>query len=398
MRPRHARPRALASTVLFVVVAVGCSGGGRGGAPEARLTVNGRVEVAPAGGPFQPVEESRTLDVGDRLRVVEGSAVLRTGGGEVELRPGSELDLRSPADGEGVEPALTAGKALLSAEKETVQVVAGTDRVSVTGGSARLERDRGALVATYKGTATLTAGGRSVTVPALRQASVNATGEVTGGPVPLAYVASDPWDQRFLGDAIDLGNQLVARSSGFTAQLRPGAGRTTGFYRVLFPVLEREPAFGEGSLNLSRPPGENMVGLAIVVESTKGVFTDRLRAVFGFRDQGADWGLVAADQGVSRAPLVSGVDRAIAQGPRTPAEQPPPRAAAPTPARRAPTPQPAPPGTPSTVSAGTPTTTPPTPGPPPSVGPAQTGVPLVDNTVNSLVDLVDGVLGGLGGN
>ena len=399
MSPTSAlRRRALACVAAVGVVAAGCSGGGDGKGPAARLTVNGRVEVARGSGAFEPVDESRTINVGDRLRVVEGSAVLRPGEGEVELRPGSELELRSPADGDGVEPALTAGKALLTADDGTTRIMAGTDEVSVTKGAARVERDRGALVAVYRGTGTVAAGGRSLTVPALRQASVSATGELAEKPVPLVYTPGDVWDERFLADFIDLGNQLVARSNGFTAQLRPGEGRTLGFYKVLFPDLEREPAFNDTTFSVARAPGESLVGLAITVEGSKGTFEERLRSVFAFRDEGADWGLVAAEQGVSRAPVVSGVDQAIAQGPKSPAEEPPPpvtRAPAP---RRTPTTQaPAPSRTPSSISAAPPTTvTPPPPGPPNTVGPSQTGVPLVDDTVNSLVDLLSGLLGGLG--
>ena len=399
MRPTSPMPRrALASAAVAAALAVGCSGGGDGGGPAARLTVNGRVEVARAGGAFEPVDESRSISVGDRVRVIEGTAVLRAGEGEVELRPGSELELRSPADGNGVEPALTAGKALVSADEGSTRILAGTDEVVVTGGVARVERDRGALVAAYRGTATVTAGGRTLTVPALRQASVSATGELADKPVPLVYAAGEPWDQRFLAAFIDLGNQLVARSNGFTAQLRPGEGQTPGFYRVLFPALDKEPAFTDTSLNLSRPPGENLVGVAITVQGTKGSFDERLRSVFGFRDEGAEWGLVAAEQEVARAPLVSGVDQAIAQGPESPAELPPPPVTtAPTRPRTPVTQAPAPSRTPSSISAGTPTTAaPPPPGPPSTVGPAQTGVPLVDNTVNSLVDLLSGLLGGLG--
>ncbi|HWC09944.1 MAG TPA: hypothetical protein VG455_01855, partial [Acidimicrobiales bacterium] len=252
---------------------------------------------------------------------------------------GPELELRSPADGNGVEPALTAGKALLTADESPLRVVAGTEAVTVTGGSARVERDGGALIASYTATATVTAGGRTLRVPPLRQATVSATGELDDKLVPLAYVAGDPWDVRFLGDFIDLGNQLVARSNGFTAQLRPGEGRTVGFYRTLFPALENEPGLSDASFDLARPPGENLVGLAITIQGTKGSFAERLRSVFGFRDEGAEWGLVAAEQGVDRAPLVSGVDHAISQGPASPAEQPPPRVAAPAPSRRTPTTQ-----------------------------------------------------------
>ncbi|HYX44236.1 MAG TPA: hypothetical protein VE760_04275, partial [Acidimicrobiales bacterium] len=88
MRPtRVRRRRAVASVAAVAAMAVGCSSGGGGGGPGARLTVNGRVEVARGGGAFEPVDESRTVNVGDRLRVVEGTAILRARDGKAELRP-----------------------------------------------------------------------------------------------------------------------------------------------------------------------------------------------------------------------------------------------------------------------------------------------------------------------
>ena len=53
----------------------------------------------------------------------------------------------------------------------------------------------------------------------------------------------NPWDRRYLGDAIDLGDELQARSDGFTAQLATGEGHTAGFYRQLMPALENQPDF-----------------------------------------------------------------------------------------------------------------------------------------------------------
>ncbi|HEX2118418.1 MAG TPA: hypothetical protein VHF91_04485, partial [Acidimicrobiales bacterium] len=37
--------------------------------------------------------------------------------------------------------------------------------------------------------------------------------------------------------------------------------------------------------------------------------------MFAFRDQGASWGLVALDQGVTRVPLLEAVEEAVSRGP-----------------------------------------------------------------------------------
>ena len=127
----------------------------------------------------------------------------------------------------------------------------------------------------------------------------------------MTFSASDPWDQRYLGDAIDLGDELQARSQGFTAQLASGEGHTAGFYRQLLPALENQPAFSQSLLQPDAAPGETLVGASIAVQGKNGSFLDRWRSVFGFHDQGARWGLVALDQHVTRGPLLSEVDDAL---------------------------------------------------------------------------------------
>jgi hypothetical protein len=252
-------------------------------------------------------------------------------------------------------------------------------------------------VASYNARVTVASAGRSLDVPALRQVAVPAAGLLPGKPSPLIFRAGDAWDQRFLGDAIDLGNQLVARSRGFTAQLGPGEGHTTAFYRQILPALANEPSFDVASLGPDRSPGEALVGLAIAVTGTRGSFDDRVAAVFAFHDDGAAWGLVALDQGVSRAPLLAGVDEAIGRGPLSVAEgRPQPAASAPARTGRAPATTPAPSSSGGgSVSSPGPSLVPPSPSPSTAGGPLNTGTPL-DNTVNSLVNVLSGLLGGLG--
>jgi hypothetical protein len=79
----------------------------------------------------------------------------------------------------------------------------------------------------------------------------------------------------------------------------------------LLPQLATEPAFDDAMVDPDRSPGETLVGAVIVVLSQHGSFVDRWSSVFGFRDDGADWGLVAADQGVDRGPLLAELDGAI---------------------------------------------------------------------------------------
>jgi len=401
---------------LMAGLAVGCGGGG---GSSARLSVSGKAEVASAGGSAHPVDGSRTLHAGDRVKVDAGKAVIRLSGDrQVELRTGSEVSLgpsgplsgasgpsgplsgASGPSGAGLQPSLVAGDLLVTAPGSgaaaSVTATVADSVVSVSGGSAHLTRGSAATVASYDAQVTVASAGRSLKVPPLRQVAVPAAGLLPGKPSPLIFKVGDSWDQRFLGDAIDLGNQLVARSRGFTAQLGPDEGHTAGFYRQILPALANEPSFDVATLGADRSPGEALVGLAIAVAATRGGFADREAAVFAFHDDGAAWGLVALDQGVTRAPLLSGVDEAIGRGPLSVAEGRPPASASASGRSRpraAPT-TPAPSGG-GSIASPAPSVAPSSPTASTGGGPLNTGTPL-DNTVNSLVTVLSGLLGGLG--
>jgi hypothetical protein len=393
------------TAALVVASATACSGGG--GGSSARLTVSGRAQVTTGGGSAQTVDGSRALHAGDRVKVDSGTAVIRLSADRaLELRTGSEVALASGgAQGAGtadtaLQPSLVAGDLLVTVPGGSgaadLRATVADSSVSVAGGSARLTRGAAATVASYNARVTVASAGRSLNVPALRQVAVPAAGLLPGKPSPLIFKAGDAWDQRFLGDAIDLGNQLVARSRGFTAQLGPGEGHTTGFYRQILPALANEASFDVASLGPDRSPGEALVGLAIAVSGNRGSFDDRVASVFSFHDDGAAWGLVALDQGVSRAPLLAGVDEAIGRGPLSAAEGRP-QATASAPARngRAPATTSTPSSGGGSVTSPGPSLAAPSPSPSTAGGPLNTGTPL-DNTVNSLVNVLSGLLGGLG--
>jgi len=284
---------------------VGCSSRALGPG-EARLTVmSGKAEVASTGENWQTAHSDQRLHRNDRVRVVQGlSAVALSSQRGVELRPGAELQVSQT-------PSLMRGDVLATAKGTPLTVTAGNADARVREGAAHVTRALGVTASSYVGDLTLTSAGRDLTVPALRQAGVPGPGLLPPAPVPLDYRADNPWDRRYLGDAIDLGDELQARSQGFTAQLASGEGHTAGFYRQLLPALENQPAFTQALLAPDMAPGDTLVGAAIVVQGKDGSFGDRWKSVFGFHDQGARWGLVALDQHVTRGPLLSEVDDAL---------------------------------------------------------------------------------------
>lgn len=381
---------------------VGC-GSGRGlGAGQGRLEPAGPVELRTPGHRPERVRQARTLRRGDRVDVLAGGSarVVLAHGDRMELRTGTALEL-------GDIPELLSGDLLVLVGPTPLTVRASGTEVSVVGGAARLSDDGGAvLAASYRGRIEVDSLGRHLTVPALRQTSLAVPGLLGTRPVPLDYRVDspDPWDRRFLGPAIALGEDLAARSSAFTQDLSAGTGRTPEFYRAVLPGLT-DPSFtalfDAGS---PRPVGETLVGTAIALESHRGTFADRWRAVFSFRDDGAHWGLVALDQGVDEAPLLSGVDRALALA-RPPISQtaaPLNLAAPPAPARSVPTTglspvrasstttvAPPPVNRPGPPPTGVPRPPPRGPVPPPPPSPAP---PPAGGVVNALVGALNGLL------
>ena len=392
------------ATVSLAVALAGCSSTST--PPVAgRLTVEGQAEVLHPGEDRREGSGSRTLEAGDRVRVRQGTAVIQLRDDRrFELRQGSDLELRPREATNDIRPTVVAGDVLIVSHPREMVVSVNSAEVAVQG-DARVSRGVSLLVATYEGTAELSANGSTIIVPALRQATLPATGTFPTSVSPLEYSSADAWDQRYLSDAMDLSNQLKGRSDGFTSQLGPTEGRSLNYFRELFPRLAAEPAFTAARLNPARTPGETLVGAAITLEGTRGSFAERWAAVFAFRDQGAEWGLVAMDQGVGRAPLLGAIDDAIKRGPTQFAVGPPGRpptslnppitggATSSVPSTTTTTARPRPGVTTTT------TTTVPAPGGTTNTsitGPLNTGTPL-DNTVNDLVTTLAGLLKSLGG-
>lgn len=314
--------RAAAALVAFALVGLGagCSREPRLVRGEARLSPadGARVLVAERGDELEAASDVVTLHDGARVRLLGGDAVLRLqGGATLELRGGSEVVL-------GSRPTLVSGPLLvLPAPSTPLIVTSGGTRITALG-PARLDRDLATTTASYATGLRLESAGRRLIVPALRQASVPSLGEIPNRAQPLAYDGNDPWDRRFLGDAIGLGAELEARSRGFGASLAPDQGRTVDFYRMLLPGLETETGFAPTAGTSDRAPGETLVGLAIALAGRRGSFVTRSSEIFDFRDDGADWGLVALEQGVAVAPgVVEAVDAAIGRASLAFAPEPP---------------------------------------------------------------------------
>lgn len=295
-----------AVAVAILALGAGCSGGKvRAGEAVVDIEPGSRVLIGERSQGLEAVEGRRTVHLGAQVKVLSGSAsIALPGGATVDVRKGSEIELTSPLS-------LVAEDLLVTSGSKPLRVAVGGSEMTVDG-VARLTRDLAVSAATYRGTVTLRSAARSLEVPALRQADVPSLGVLPAEPEPLRYDTADAWDRRFLAQAMDLGEQLESRSRGFTNQLPVGQGTTPGFYRVLLPALEQESAFGEDLIAVGNAPGDTLVGAAIAVSGKLGTFSERWANVFGFKAEGATWGLVALDQQVNDAnALVRTVDVAI---------------------------------------------------------------------------------------
>lgn len=296
--------RLVAVLVALGLVAASCGGDDGPDMDEARLRVDGRATVTGADGATEIVTDDTTLVFGDTVVIEEGTATMELAAGQhYELRAGdvdSEVLVGSP-------PTLLAGAALVS-DGFPAAITFETTTLSAQGALKVLAGVPSA--ASYAGRTRISGAGDLAEVLGLRQVVLTPS----AAPEPLVYDPSDPWDRRFLGEAIAFGQRLEALARGFTGDLQPGGGRSVSFFESVIPALADEREFSADLLG-DRPPGETLVGASIAVQGRSGTFRERWEEIFAFRDAGAAWGLVALDQGVSSAPVLETIELAIADAP-----------------------------------------------------------------------------------
>lgn len=299
--------RALAALAAVVALPlVSCSGGG-GDDDAFLLTLEGRAEVEGR----RLGDGEHRLDVGEVVRITSGTATLGLPGRRtLELRAGKRAGDDSRVEVASV-PTLIDGHALLVAgEDEVARLRSGTATIAVREGAARVRRSTGVNLAVYEGTAEVEALGRERPVPALRQVGVADSGALPRRALPLVYDRADldPWDRRYLGGAIALGGRLERASVALNRRLAPPPAPDPDYFRQLVPGLRARTAFGSALLEGRRSSvGETVVGASIVLGGP-GPFAERWAAAFDFREDGADWGLVALDQRARRGAVFGVLD------------------------------------------------------------------------------------------
>jgi hypothetical protein len=182
-------------------------------------------------------------------------------------------------------------------------------------GAAKLRRSSSLVAGVYDGSVLLQSEGQTLGVPRYRQAVAAGTGILPATPRPLDLRATDEWDRRMLGDVISLSEQLEFFGRGFESQLPVDAQVSPQFFKAVLPQLAAEPL--TPTILAGRSAGENLIGL-VLIGMDRGDFNTRVGSIFGFRADGASWGLVAADRGLNPNPVLSGLEsaagRAVQEG------------------------------------------------------------------------------------
>jgi len=414
---RESRPSAgrraqavLAGSIAVLLVGATIAACGHAGSSDTlgRLTVSGVVQYAPAGGSLHSAGSGQLLKAGDQVRVTTGSAVIRlVPDGVLELRDGTAVTISKVSR-------LTAGGLLITPSGHPVHISAANATLLVPSGAAQLidaGLSGGLTAKVYRDRATLQIPGNpDLGITAPRQATLTIHSLLPIPATPLQYSDADSWDRRFLATAEAFSRQLTAAATGFNAQLSSSQAHDAAYYQRLLPDLvtsQVAPSLQAQSAPVK--PGDDLIALALAMRGRRGAFGDRMRQELDFKSQGADWGLVALDQGVTDlGPLLNDVLAAIdraSQAFTTPGSGEvafgPPLSIAPpttvagrgrTGSRTTPTTSPPRPAVPNAVVATPPTTIAPLLGHLPQTGTVLD--PLLDPLIDPLIDALNRILAG----
>jgi hypothetical protein len=285
---------------IALIVGVALLGGACARAPEAG---SGRVLIPQGGdvqlqrgGEWRAVTEAVSLARGDRVRVGDlGRAFVELPGGTLELREASALRI-------GSVPELETGS-LLARATPALSVGIGPVQVRAEDAVYRLDRSFSVRVGVYRGEVSLPGSGWDGTVTALRQVGV-VGGTVPRGPVALQVDTGDPWDDRLLGDAIDVGRRLQRLQGGVSFELPRSGGR-----ELVATALPLEPrTVFRGLPERASVDTLSEVLVASVVAATAAPARhiapeSAFRQVMALRRIGASWIVVAAEWQLARSVL-----------------------------------------------------------------------------------------------
>lgn len=277
------------------------SGGNDLGQMEIQA-ITGRVEVVRAGETIE-VDGKMPLKVGDLIRTAgDGAGRLRLTGKRSAWVAASSSVLVS-----GIRSLASRSGSLLVRSEDAITVAFGDVKASSSRGIFRVDQGFGSVhAASYGGDWRLAAPGQApLRLPYLFQAAITA-GRLPRATEPYRLAAKgDLWEDEFLGDVLQLDQDLTSLAAALSTQLgssRPGltyfsslAGRDVGFMRRY----------------LKRPTAALLIGFTVAQTSRRQSLATGLERAFQLADEGASWGVVAKILRARETTLVAQLDRLI---------------------------------------------------------------------------------------
>jgi hypothetical protein len=217
---------------------------------------------------------------------------VQTSAGTISARPGTTIEF------DGTSPRITRGDALV--EGQDFSVLASAANI-VVDGIARVRQQLSLEVGVYEGEAIVKTVTDSHAVPALRRAVIaGMAGSALGTTMPLMLAASDSWDRRLMGDALELDAALTSRSRGLTIQIANAPAELRD--RVLATASSKWHELSP--LSDDEPLGELVVAaeIAKAAHSTVAAMKEAVKDELAQRAEGASWGVIAISRGVRTMP------------------------------------------------------------------------------------------------
>ena len=244
---------------------------------DAAVTVHRGSPTAAADAPLRS---------GDALTVTRGTAIVQTATGRLLARMGSTINFgdTSPRIVRG--DVLAVGNHMRVATQPANLVVNGVTHITQ---ALSLE------VSAYEGATSVRTAVEEYALDALRRVVVVGAGGSTSGRVsPVTIDGSDAWDRQYLGVALELDRGLNARSRGISLQTEgTGADVKSRLLNALSPWTDLMPL------------GQSSVGDAVVaaeLATAAHLDANGIREMLLSRADGASWGLIAYELGLTSMP------------------------------------------------------------------------------------------------
>ena len=297
---------------LAVLLAVSITAAGGVFYVSANQDDIGEMTIRPLDGRIFLVRDGASIEVSDDTPLKPGDLITTDKAGSAQLRlagsrtgfvtDGAKVSVIDPSSLDS-----RAGSMLMEVEDRTTVSFDGVT-AGATSGAFRIDQGFGSSrVGAYSGKVSLSRPGQStVTINGLFEAQL-AAGELPSSTKPYRAQPSDPWDRERLATAIRLDQELAELGGGLAAQLGRGSSRPDVQY---FGGLAGRPVpFMKA--HLKRPTAELLIGFTVGQNARSTKLPSGVDRAFTLRDDGGQWGIVAAILDSRPRPLLADLESVV---------------------------------------------------------------------------------------